>query len=597
MLCLFFIVLRGQEIVAYTLIENFDISNIATSDRYVAIEYKKNINNRYIHYISLYDIENGTLNDILNYNNEIINNDMYFPSISKDGRYVVFTSRADNIISENIAKCYDMSDGVIKNCSNIYIYDTYLMTFSIVKEGKVMLNGDSFIAKISGNGKSVVFETTASNLLNISDYDCHHLNGVKNCINIYKYDLYSESLSLVSTNDDNKGSNRNSVSPSIDYEGRRITYQSNATNILNLPAKYNRCIDSYTNLMIPCINIYLFDTIDNETKVVSQGTDYILDNHCGNSLISQNGKFVAYETYSTNLHSFANYKKHIIIYNITTKENTLVTISNNVLNNRDSHLEDISYDGKYILYRTDSTNLDGGQNLMKMYVKNVINSKTSLVLENEEDILFASVNNLDIYFYDDNFDLIKQKIDTIPPCISEKQIIYILIGEQYNINHKIDVIDNLTSKENLKIHCDTSMISHEGTYTTELVVTDEFGNESYEKIIINVIEKDLEPPIFNGEKVIRVLKGSNELNLLGYISAVDKIDGNVKIYIVDDGGLSLDHIGNYTLKVKAIDIANNVSYTEISVIVYDNYNFTYIYEILVVIIVLGAVIFLLIKVK
>jgi len=66
---------------------------------------------------------------------------------------------------------------------------------------------------------------------------------------------------------------------------------------------------------------------------------------------------------------------------------------------------------------------------------------------------------------------------------------------------------------------------------------------------------------------------------------------------VDDGGLSLDHIGNYTLKVKAIDIANNVSYTEISVIVYDNYNFTYIYEILVVIIVLGAVIFLLIKVK
>ena len=82
-----------------------------------------------------------------------------------------------------------------------------------------------------------------------------------------------------------------------------------------------------------------------------------------------------------------------------------------------------------------------------------------------------------------------------------------------------------------------------------------------------------------------------------YLEAKDKIDGNTRIYIVDDGYLDLSVSGIYKLKLMSQDQANNVSYKDINVIVYEEYNFTYFYEILIIIGLIVVIIFSIIKVK
>ena len=468
--------------------------------------------------------------------------------------------------------------------------------FFIVKYNGNMLNGDSYVAKISGNGNYIVFESIASNLIN-ANHDCSDLNGIKMCINIYKYNFLNDNIQLISSGLDGSGSNRNSISPTIDYEGRYVTYQSNSSNIVQMSSEYNYCINTYTNLTEPCTNIYLIDTLKQTTRVISKGINYVLNNHSINATISQNGMFVAYESYATNIFETVNYKKHIILYDLNENINKLITVSNNVLNNRDNHLESISYDGKYVLYRTTSTNLSDNQNVMELYICNTTNFKTSIIAKNYHDVLLGVVQNNNVYFYNDEMIVSQNMADIQPPQISKNQSVYILKSDLVNVINKINVIDNLSDKNNIKIYLDKSLIIGEGIYNIDVTAIDEFGNRSSSKVLINVLEEDLEGPIFNNVSNIKILKGSSELNLYNYISAVDKIDGDVRIFVIDDGGLNLDKIGSYTIKLKATDNSNNSEYADILVTVYDNYNFSFFYEILITLTLLLGLIFLLIKVK
>ena len=446
----YFVVFDHNLINANNIIEGLEIYNMQSSDKYLVIEYKKNINDKFYHYVSLYDSEKAKLIDIYNDDGELINDNMYFPSISKDGRYVVFTSRASNIIPETMLKCYDVYEGVNKICNNVYIYDTLHKKFFIVKYNGNMLNGDSYVAKISGNGNYIVFESIASNLIN-ANHDCSDLNGIKMCINIYKYNFLNDNIQLISTGLDGSGSNRNSISPTIDYEGRYVTYQSNSSNIVQMSSEYNYCINTYTSLSEPCTNIYLVDTLKLTTKIISKGVDYVLNSHSINAIISLNGMFVAYESYATNIFETVNYKKHIILYDLNKNINKLITVSNNVLNNRDNHRESISYDGKYILYRTASTNLNDNQNIMEIYVCNTTNFKTSIIVKNYHDVLLGTMQNNNVYFYNDDMIVSENMADIQPPQILENQSIYVLKSDFINVNNKISVIDNLSDKSNIQI--------------------------------------------------------------------------------------------------------------------------------------------------
>ncbi len=79
------------------------------------------------------------------------------PSISADGRYVMFTSAANNLVPGDTNHTYD-----------IFVHDRLTGTTERVSLSSSGTQGNaisSFYAEISGDGQSVIFESDASNLV------------------------------------------------------------------------------------------------------------------------------------------------------------------------------------------------------------------------------------------------------------------------------------------------------------------------------------------------------------------------------------------------------------------------------------------------
>ena len=137
--------------------------------------------------------------------------------ISADGRYVVFRSGADNLSPDD-------DEGV----DNIFVRDLVANTTTLVSRragaGGAPANDSSFNPSISGDGNRVAFSSGANNLSN------EDVNGVDN---IFVRDLAAATVTLVSraTGAGGAPANDSSDSPSISPSGRFVTFQSTANNL------------------------------------------------------------------------------------------------------------------------------------------------------------------------------------------------------------------------------------------------------------------------------------------------------------------------------------------------------------------------------
>lgn len=141
----------------------------------------------------------------------------YVNSISDDGRYVVFSSDADNL------------DSVIPDTNgqrDVFVYDTLNATTVRVNisTDKSQANGPSDKGVISDDGSLVVFESTASNL------DANDVNGASD---IFTHNQLTGITYRNSVNSLGVGGNGESLSPTLASDGYNnfITYYSNATNL------------------------------------------------------------------------------------------------------------------------------------------------------------------------------------------------------------------------------------------------------------------------------------------------------------------------------------------------------------------------------
>jgi len=84
------------------------------------------------------------------------NGDSYFPALSADGRYVVFTSDASNLVA-----------GDDNGTRDIFLHDTQTGTTTRVSvdSAGTEANGDNYRAALSADGRYVAFESGASNLV------------------------------------------------------------------------------------------------------------------------------------------------------------------------------------------------------------------------------------------------------------------------------------------------------------------------------------------------------------------------------------------------------------------------------------------------
>lgn len=193
------------------------------------------------------------------------------PSISADGRYVVFRSDGDNLVA-----------GDDKTVGDIFLRDTVAGTTILVSKSSdgTAGNGESSQGVISADGRFVVYTSYATNLV------ADDANGLAD---IFRYEIATGETTRVSVDSDGlERSGGNSTFSSISADGRYVSF--------------NSALDFTSDSVGGIHNIYRKDVETGEVVLVSNNVSgSYADNSSFNSKISADGQFVAYYSDATNL--------------------------------------------------------------------------------------------------------------------------------------------------------------------------------------------------------------------------------------------------------------------------------------------------------
>ena len=205
------------------------------------------------------------------------------PIVSPDGRYVLFASPANNLLL--------MSNGVAMPVQappamNLYLRDRASNTTTLVSvnlAGTGGGNGDSLPSGISTNGRFVLFESSATNLV---AYDTN------NAQDIFVRDVVNNTTTLVSVNTNGWSGGGESRDPAMTPDGRYIAFASAAGDLL--PGDANGVPD-----------IFVRDLQSNTTTLVSVGAMSTGSTFPSGSSevpeITPDGRYVAFYSTATNL--------------------------------------------------------------------------------------------------------------------------------------------------------------------------------------------------------------------------------------------------------------------------------------------------------
>jgi Tol biopolymer transport system component len=247
-------------------------------------------------------------------------------AISANGRFVVYHSRAGNPVANDT-----------NNASDIYYFDKKNKTTDRLTEG----NNDSVDARISGNGRYVVYSSAANNL--VQD-DTNARND------IFLFDSKKSTHALVSVNRFGQPGNGGSFLPSISANGRFIIYESLANNLF--PKDRNQSRD-----------IFLYDTSTGLTRLVSVTQSNIQGN--GSSYkpsVSNNGRYAAFSSDASNFAANdTNNASDVFLYDVKTRIITLVSVNaEGMPGNGRSFDAQISGNGRFVVYLSNAGNLVEG---------------------------------------------------------------------------------------------------------------------------------------------------------------------------------------------------------------------------------------------
>jgi len=257
------------------------------------------------------------------------NNESFDPAISADGRFVAFTSYADNL-----------SDIDLNDNGDIFVHDINAgQTFHVsVNSNGVSGGGESSNPSISDDGRYVAFNSTAHDLVN------DDLNGFND---VFVHDRLTGETTLVSRHGDGTQANNDSGDPSISADGRFVAFSSYATNLIEGGSLFK--------------GVFVHDRQTGQTTLVSRNTNGTPanDNTSGNPSISANGRFVVFESGANNLvDDDTNNQSDIFIHDRETGQTTLISRNTNgTQGNMSSSSPSVSADGRFVAFQSEADNL------------------------------------------------------------------------------------------------------------------------------------------------------------------------------------------------------------------------------------------------
>jgi Tol biopolymer transport system component len=169
-------------------------------------------------------------------------------TISADGRTVVFTSAATNLVDGPDA------NGTAEDIYRFDVLSATLTRVSVAADGRQLSAGSSFAPSISADGRYVAFSSTAP-----LDGDAAGSlqRGLRPMVNVYVRDVGQSVTRRVSARPDGALPNGSSYDAAINGDGRWVAYVSDASDLVR--DDRNRAAD-----------IFLFDGKARTTELVSR---------------------------------------------------------------------------------------------------------------------------------------------------------------------------------------------------------------------------------------------------------------------------------------------------------------------------------------
>ena len=167
--------------------------------------------------------------------------DSYSPLISADGRLILFSSTADNLVLQ--------TNKTYPGRQNVYLSDQIsgtMVLISVSADGTTGGSGDSFGLGLSTNGQYVLFESSATNLV---------AGDTNNVSDVFVRDLVNNTTTLVSVAADGSWANGPSRSSTMTPDGRYVAFVSAATNLVagdtnRIPDIFERDLQAGTTVLV-----------------------------------------------------------------------------------------------------------------------------------------------------------------------------------------------------------------------------------------------------------------------------------------------------------------------------------------------------------
>ncbi len=253
------------------------------------------------------------------------------PQISSDGRYVVYYNTSDVILEEDA-----------NGFTDIYLFDRETGANELVSLSSTGAQGndDSFFARLTDDGRYVVFTSDASNLVP------GDTNGLKD---VFVRDRQLGETYRVSVSSSGAEADDEPYTASISNDGRFVTFDNDATNLV---------AGGTTGF-----EVYLHDRVTAETTLVSSGLGgQGGDGTSWKTRISGDGKWLTFESRASDLVvGDVNGAKDIFLYDVQSGQTSLVSVNGAGEQGDDgSETPSISDDGRYISYASRADNLVAG---------------------------------------------------------------------------------------------------------------------------------------------------------------------------------------------------------------------------------------------
>jgi Tol biopolymer transport system component len=267
------------------------------------------------------------------------------------GRYIVFESNASNLVSADT-----------NSVSDIFLHDRVTGSTErvSVSSSEGQANGPSHSSWVSANGRYVVFESFASNLVK------GDTNGV---FDVFLRDRLQGKTYRVSVGPHGRQGNGPSADPEVSSDGRYVAFESSASNLVRNDG--NGAIT----------DVFVRDRSSGRTTLVSVSSHSAKGNASSSDpSISPNGRYVAFESLaSTLVKGDTNAVTDAFLRDLTTGTTSRMSVNSRGVQGRSgSYSAIVNSDGRFVAFESFSSNLAKGDTnaVSDVFLRDRANGKT-----------------------------------------------------------------------------------------------------------------------------------------------------------------------------------------------------------------------------